>query len=391
MSIQIIAADSILAGNDMKELKNSCIVVKEDEIIDILPVVEAKNKFGKDALVLDLGNVTLMPGLIESHNHLALDARKNEHLGMMGDSECRLTSIAIKALRDDLLAGITFARCMGDKYYMDTILAKEIESGELIGPTLFTCGIGMRGIHGHGFVGVPHTGKEEFRKTARTNMLNGCNHLKIFITSGMPPREGSAPYFLSYDEMKTAVDEGTQLGIKVSAHCVGGEGLKLAVKAGVHAFDHLYAASDEEIQLLIDNDCWAVLTSGIFLDESREEFCPANKVANVQHFREEVRERMKSIIKSGVKIALGTDAYHTYLYREAVYANECGMSILEALKGITIRGAELCGVDKSIGSLDVGKKADIIAVDGKPLTDLNCLANVKFVMKHGKIYSNHIA
>lgn len=363
--------------------------IHDDKITDILPLNVALERRSKECTILDLGDATIMPGMVESHNHCALDARLPGHLGMMNDGTCRLTVLSIHSLRDDLMSGVTTARCMGDRDWIDITLKKEIEAGSIIGPDLFTCGIGMRGLHGHGFVGIPHTGPEEFRRTARENILRGCDHLKVFITAGAPPLAGRVvPYFISGEEMKMVVDEGKRLGLTVSAHCVGGPGLVEGVKAGIHAFDHLYCASDKEIELLIKNNCWAVPTASVFLDPGREPNCPPAKVDNIHRCRDSIRERMRILLHSGIRYAFGTDAYHTFLYREALYANELGVSEVDCLKALTVWGAELCGLDDHRGWLGKGTRADIIAVGGNPLKDLRVLADVSFVMKNGIIYKN---
>ncbi|HHV64734.1 MAG TPA: amidohydrolase family protein [Peptococcaceae bacterium] len=387
MSNLLIYAETILFGKELTVKKDHCLIISDGKIKEILPKRDGLAKIQPGWEVIDLGKVTLMPGMIESHNHLALDARLHGHLEMMDSEPSKLTILALNSLKDDLLSGVTTARCMGDRHYIDTTLKEEIANGRVIGPNLIVSGIGMRGRHGHGFVGIPHSGVEEIRKTCRENLFRGCDHLKVFITGGAPPENSThIPYYLSFEEIKTVVDEGAQLGVTVSSHCIGGQGLKVAVAAGVHAFDHLYCASDEEIELLIKNDKWAVLTSGVFLDPAREEFCPPKKVAAVRRCREQVRERMKTLIKSGIKYALGTDGNHTFLYKEVVYARELGASAVDALKGVTVRAAELCGISHKTGYIHDNMDADIIAVKGNPLEDANTLKNVCFVMKNGVIY-----
>lgn len=386
---KIIYAKAVLEGKELIPLENHCIIVKDSVIQEILPEEEGKRKAGEGWESYDLRHLTVMPGMIESHNHLALDARIPGHLEMMNDGPVKLSVLAINSLRDDLMSGVTTARCMGDRHYLDTIMKGEIAAGRVIGPRLITCGIGMRGLHGHGFVGLPHTGEEEYRKTARENMLQGCDHLKIFITGGAPPKEGNhVPYYITFDEMRTVVEEGAQLGLKVSSHCIGGEGLVKAVEAGVYAFDHLYCASDDEIELLIKRGRWAVPTMTVYLDPDREACCPPFKVANIHRCRDQIRKRMEVMLHSGVKYAFGTDANHTFLYKEAVYARELGISARDCLKGLTVWGAELCGISDRTGSLEPGLDANLIAVDGNPYQDLSCLKNVAFVLKQGEVYKN---
>ena len=390
MNEYLIKSSLVLNGKELVPLHNGAILVKNGKICAISTLQDVEHLCSPSCNVIDLGDMTIMPGMIESHNHLALDARIPGHLEMMDQSPVCLTSIAVNALRDDLMSGVTSARCMGDRHYIDIELRKEMKAGRVIGPNLYTCGIGMRGLHGHGFVGVAHCGVEEFRRTSRENMLRGCDHLKLYITAGAPPMPGKiAPYYPSYEEMKTVVDEGAQLGLKVSSHCVGGPGLVIGVKAGVYAFDHLYCASDEELELLIKNNRWGVWTGSVYLDPSREANCPPSKVANIHRCREQIYERMEALVKSGVRYAMGTDGMHGMLYKEALYAEECGASANECLKGLTVWGAELIGWDDHTGSIVEGFDADIIAVNGDPYKDLNVLSDVKFVMKTGTVYKGN--
>lgn len=115
--------------------------------------------------------MTLMPGMIECHNHLCIDATLPEHLELLAwSNECQLTLLALKGLKEDLMSGVTTARCMGDKYYIDVTLKKLIEDGKAEGPRLLAAGIGIKGSHGAGHIGMPHCGTEEIRRTCRENL-----------------------------------------------------------------------------------------------------------------------------------------------------------------------------------------------------------------------------
>jgi len=384
---QLICAKKMLVGRALTPMEDYAALVRDGKLAALLPRRDADKVCAPDCERIDLGDVTVMPGMIESHNHLALDARLPGHLAMMDDGPVRLTAIAVNTLRDDLMSGVTTARCMGDRHYIDIELKREIARGTVIGPELYTCGIGMRSVHGHGFVGVAHCGAEEFRRTARENMLRGCDHLKLYVTAGAPPLPGKiAPYYPSFEEMKTVVDEGAQLGLRVSSHCIGGPGLVQGVRAGIYAFDHLYCATDEELELLVKNDRWGVWTGSVFLDPDREANCPPAKVANIHRCRDEIYRRMEALLKSGVRYAFGTDAMHGLLYREALFASACGASNADCLKALTVWGAELIEWDKKTGSLTEGLNADLIAVRGDPYRDLNALGRVSFVMKGGTVY-----
>ncbi|MDF2522674.1 MAG: hypothetical protein K0R31_315 [Clostridiales bacterium] len=387
MKYNALFAKTVLVGEELKPLTDGCVIVADGKIEKIISRVEFLKENTERCEIIYFGNSTLMPGMIECHNHVAMDARQPGHLESMNGSERSLTLTAVKTLKDDLMSGVTTARCMGDRYYIDVTCRNEIEKGNLIGPSLIVSGIGMRGIHGHGYVGLGHSGVEEFRKRARENLLNNVDFLKIFLTAGAPPLSpGWIPYYMSRAEIETAVEEGKQLNKMTCAHCIGGKGLELGVEAGVDIFDHLYGVSDKEVELLVKNDRWVCLTSGIFLDPDREPYCPTSFVENVHKNRELVFNCLQKVVKSNLKYAIGTDAFHTFLYKEVAYACALGAKKVDALKAVTVNAAKMCRIEDKTGSLTKGLKADIIAVDGNPLEDVSCLANVTFVMKGGVIY-----
>ena len=392
MAYEALLAKKGLIGNELQVKENICILIKDGVIEDILDKETYEGLKQPEWQETDLGDVTIMPGMFECHDHLALDARIPGHLGMMERSECEHTILALNGLRDDLMSGVTTARSLGDRNYIDVTLRNKIREGAVVGPDLLVCGIGMKGRHGHGFVGMPHSGVEEFRRTSRENMFHGVDVLKIFVTPGGIVGEGEyIPYFISYDEIKTVVEEGHQLNIKTVAHCIGGPGLDLCVKAGVDVLEHVYNITEDQVKLLEDSGTWVDLTSGIVLDPEREPMVPAGHAANTRKHREYSGKCLERVVRSGkIRYTLGTDAYHTKLYKELGFTVEMGGSPMDAVKGVTVRAAEMCGVEKTKGSLEKGKQADIIAVKGNPLEDVSVLKDVYFVMKHGQVYKNEI-
>lgn len=391
MALTAIFAKKALIGEELSALEDACILV-EDETIQKVTTRAQFQASGQKAEVVDLGARTVMPGLFECHNHLALDARIPGHLGMMGLSECEHTLLALNGLKDDLMSGVTTARCLGDRNYIDVVLREKIRAGEVIGPELLVCGIGMKGRHGHGFVGMPHSGVEEFRRTARENMFRGVDVLKIFVTPGgaaVTPEE-YIPYFISYDEIRTVVEEAHALNIKTAAHCIGGKGLDLCVRAGVDVIEHVYSITPEQIRLL-ENEFggWIDMTSGIVLDPAREPFVPEAHAVKTRLAREYSRQCLNQVYQSGkIPFTIGTDANHGLLYKELTFAVEGGASALTSLKSVTVNAAKMCGLEKKTGQLAAGLQADIIAVEGNPLEKVETLENVSFVMKRGTVYKN---
>lgn len=389
MKDKLLYGNSILIGEELHPLENGCIILRDGQIHRITTRDKLDEERMSQYEVIDLSNMTLMPGLIECHNHLAMDARLPRHLEMMENSECELSILAVQGLKDDLISGVTTARCMGDRHYIDVIFKREIDKGNMIGPDLLVAGIGMRSIHGHGYVGLPHSGVDEFRKRACENLMHGVDFLKIFATAGAPPMEGDfIPHYLTRDEIIAVVEAAKSVNKKVAAHCIGGQALIDCLECGVQIIEHAYCATLEEMELIKKYDCWVDLTSGIFLDPEREQFCPPNNVLNIRKNREYVRSCLENVIKSGVKFCIGTDAYHSLLYKEVEYAVSLGADIKLALKAVTSNAAIMCDIADKTGCLKEGLQADIIGITGNPLLNPNALKNIKFVMKKGKIYRN---
>ena len=385
MSYKIIYADKVLCGKGLVPQEKQAIIIENDKIKEILPQDRCPEIEGAE--IISLKDSTVMPGMIECHNHLSIDATIPDHLELLAwSTECDLTLIALDGFKKDLMSGVTTARCMGDRFYIDVTLKKLINEGKVAGPKLLAAGIGMKGCHGAGYIGSPHCGPEEIRKTTRDNLKKGVDLLKLFITPGVPdPTSEFVPSFLSLEEIATAVNEGARKNIPVAAHCIGGQGLKDCIDGGVQVIEHMYLCTPEDAELLAKSDCTVDFTSGIFLDTSREETLSPANATKVRLNRERVRERLKLLMSTGVPYVLGTDAYHGYLYREVGYAVELGSDILTALKGVTSNAAKVCGLEDSIGSLENGYTADIIAVNGDPLTNPSCLGDVPFVMQNGQV------
>lgn len=382
----IVRSQRTLVGVALEQSKDACVAVLNGKIERIGSEQDLREAFPEARIIEVPDGCTLMPGMIDCHTHLALDARLVGHLGMMEDSEGEQLLRSLVSVRDDLNAGITTMRTLGDRYYLDVLLRDKIASGALSGPRLQVAGIGMKGLHGHGYVGKGFSGPEEFRRISRENLLRTTDWLKIFVTGGQPPVDGGfVPYFLSREEVAAVVREAGSQGKKTSAHCIGGTALRYCAEEGIDVLDHVYWADDADIEQLLRHDRWVCLTPGVFLDESREPFCPLSHVEKVRKTRAEVARRLAKVIAAGVKFAIGSDAYHGLLYRDVQYVHELGASKVQALQGVTSKAAEMLGLQRSLGSISSGMEADLIAVQGDPLHDLAALSRVAFVMKGGKV------
>lgn len=392
MKKQIITAKTVLYGAELEELHNGAVEIVDGKIARVVPEAQLTEADRDGAECFAFPDETVMPGMIEGHNHLCIDARKPEHLEIVGTgSECKLTLIAADGLKADLLSGVTTSRCMGDKYDLDLKFKKEIDAGNVIGPDLLTAGVGMKGLNGSGYIGAPHSGVEEFRHTARANIAKGVNLLKLFTTPGLfSVKLGFVPSFLSAEEIRVVVEEANRLHLPVAAHCIGGQALHDCVEQGVSVIEHAYYASEEDIELLKAHpECWVDLTTGIYLDPDREAFLSPENVAKTQEGREIVRERVGNLVKAGIHFSLGTDANHGLLWKEVVFTTQLGADKRTALKGVTSNAAIVANVENRKGVLAAGADADVIAVAGNPLEDPTVLQNVSFVMKNGIVYKKN--
>lgn len=378
----LVKAGLVITGTESPPLPKGRIIIEGEKIIAVGQEGEIKEE--ADTLVLNLNEQTVLPGLIDTHNHLSLDTRLENYLHRMADSLPALTIRALETIKIDLYAGVTTSRCVGDKGFLDVEIKKAIAEGRLEGPYLIVATRGIRALHGHGFVGYPFTGPQEMKAAIRENLLAGADIIKIFITGTLRSPKG-LPSYLSKEEIQTAVEEAHRAGVPVSAHCIGGPGFKWAIEMGVDVIEHGYFLTDQEIELLGKADKWLVMTPSVFLNDDRLKTLPAELAEGFVRQREEVLQRMRAVVKSGIKIAVGTDGYHGGLAQEIKYLVDLGMSPREAIGAGTSSAAKVCGLADSIGTLAVGKAADLIGVSGNPLKDIEALQKVQTIILKGEV------
>lgn len=381
--MQLIKAQNIIIGKELELRKNAGILIDQGKIVKIYD-----NMFDVELpetiKLLDLGDKTIIPGMIDCHNHLALDARIPNHLIKMNDSESEQTIRALKTMKDDLLSGVTTSRCLGDRFYIDVTCKQAQKEGRIQGPRLVVSGIGMRSSHGHGYVGMPHCGVEEFRRTSRENIARGVDFLKVFMTKVI--NETSFIYhFLTLDELKTVVQEAQSVGITTACHCSGGQGLDDCLTAGIDCLEHVYYISDEQIERVKDKDRWVVYTPSYALNEELLfKFSPHDREGSLYE-KELICKSLSHAIDGRLKFGIGTDGLHGGLAQEALYVSSLGANNKDVLAGITVNAAKLCGLDNITGSITEGLTADLVVLTNNPLEDIKALKTVKAVIQDGEI------
>jgi imidazolonepropionase-like amidohydrolase len=387
MGKTLIRGRAVIDGAGGPPIDKGSILMEGPRIIGIGKEGEFREK--TEVHVLDCSDQTLLPGLIDCHNHLSLDPRLENYLYRMADPIPALTLRACESMKIDLQSGVTTSRCLGDKGFLDVECKKAVAEGRLDGPRLLVATRGIRALHGHGFVGYPLGGIDQIQAVVRENLSAGADLIKIYITGTLRGPKGIPSYF-SKAEIQTAVDEAHRVGVPVATHCIGGIGFEWAIEAGIDVIEHGYFLTDREIDLFIKSGRWLVMTPSIFFTDARIQTLPANLIDGHLHQREEVAQRMRAAIKAGVRFVVGTDGMHGGLAQEIQYLVDFGATPGQALMAATCNAAKVCGLEESIGTLEPGKFGDIIGVTGNPLEDIGTLKKVKTVVSRGEIkYQAH--
>lgn len=363
------------------------VLVDGNQIADVGPL--ASLDVPPETEVIDCPGLMLMPGLIDAHNHLSLDASLPDYLERMADPVAALALRAARCMAADLSAGVTTVRCMGDKEFLDFECRRAVESGYLKGPRIVTAGKGLRSSAGHGFVGCPFDGPDQIRTAIRDNLRAGADLIKFYVT-GTLQGSGAIPCFYSQAEIALIAEEARRAGRPSAVHCIGGQGFTWCLQEGVNAIEHGFFMTDREIEALLGSETWLVITPGFYMSEARIRNLPKPLIEPHLNAQKKATQCMAAAIAAGVQFAVGTDGVHGSggLAREIEYLTELGATVPQALKAATRNAAALCGIESVTGTLEAGKTADLIGVRGNPFEDIGALSQVDLVMTGGILYEN---
>ncbi len=385
-----------------KAVAGAAVLIEDGRIREIR--TEGTQPAASDAIVIDLRGAYLMPGLWDVHIHPDYYL---PHEMPLADQVTLFGHRMMAALTE---SGITGLRCAGAHNYMDVAWKRAFDSGQYVGPRLFASGHFLTTTGGH-FLTSGHAlecdGPYGFVKAIREQIKNGVDHIKLNLSGGIlgPAWDLHRHSFLLQDELKAAFEICHLREFKVMAHATNPEAVKNAIRLGAHSVEHGYILDDECIELFLKHDTWYVPTlaiSHLTPDQANNDWeqrwvrqrnmahalcCRADAASDVH------REGFAKAVKAGVKMALGSDIRplkDAALLELGLWVRD-GATPWQALVAATRNGAAVCGVGNELGTIEVGKLADLIVVSGNPLDDIQNVRQLKLVMKEGVIVSDRRA
>jgi imidazolonepropionase-like amidohydrolase len=410
LSVSVFAAPTALQCARLIDVKTLNVLNERTIIVDGKKILRIDNGYTQPAgaTVIDLKQHTCMPGLMDMHVHLSLSTTRNTNMESVGFNPPDYTVRAVANAEKTLMAGFTSIRDLGAPPGVSTALRDGINLGLVKGPRIQAAG-GVSSTGGHGdpsnglsaaLASAPGLargiadGSDEAARVVRMRYRERFDIIKIATTGGVLSlaRSGDAP-LLSDEELKAIVQTAKDYNMPVTAHAHGAEGMKRAIRAGVQTVEHGTFLDEEGMKLMKEKGTWLVptISAGKFVAERAKEQGFFQEIVRVKAatIGPQIQDMFARAYKAGVKIAFGTDqgvAPHGDNAKEFQYMVEVGMPPLEAIRSATLHGAMVMGVDKDLGTIEAGKLADIVAVQGDPAKDISVMMKMAMVMKDGVVY-----
>ena len=398
----VIRAGRMLDVKTGKTLSSQTIIIQGDKITQVGALYDQMLPTG--ATIIDLPNATVLPGLIDAHTHITFTP--NFGYSRLGISVPREALTGARNAKVTLEAGFTTIRNVGASGYSDVALRDAVNAGDVPGPRMLVSGpaLSITGGHCdnnmlpfdyHATNGGVADGVEAVQHKTREIITYGADLIKVCATGGVLSH-GDNPQASQYtlDEMKAIVTDAHRLGRKVAAHAHGAEGIRWASMAGVDSVEHGSYIDDAAIAEMKKNGTYLVPTLYLmdwFFENAEKIGTPAELIAKGKEVMPAARKNVARAFAAGVKVGFGTDAAvypHGLNAHEFAVMVKLGLTPLQAIQSATINDADLLGWSDKVGTIEPGKWADIIAVDGDPLADVTTLERVKFVMKGGEVVKN---
>jgi imidazolonepropionase-like amidohydrolase len=403
--VTVIRAGRLVDPDSGTVLADQIILIRDAKIERVGKGID----FPPNAKIVDLSKMTVLPGLIDCHTHLADGAHNPEPMTQFTKTAARIALESVSNARAMLESGFTTVRDVGTYRALgDIALRDAINRGDIVGPRMFVAGAYVTITGGAGAltglapdITLPwdlRYGEAdspwEVRKVIRQLAHDGVDHIKL-LSSGAVLTHGSNPNSQEFtpEELQAAVDEASHFGLRVAAHAHSPEGIKNAIRAGVASVEHATMIDAEGITLAKQHGTY--LDMDIYDEECIEEegkaaSIPKDFLEHDAQLGQMQRENFRKAVAAGLKMSFGTDAgvcpYGTS-GKQFAFMVKYGMTPMQAIQSATSNAADLLGHSDQLGSIKPGKYADIIAVPGDPLSDIRLLEDVKFVMKDGKIYN----
>lgn len=401
----LIWCGTLVDGTQAAPKKNMTIVVEKNKITGVQEGFSIPTTMDK---TIDLKNKTVTPGWIDMHVHLEEEINPNRFLQSFTQNPADIAFGSVRFAETTLMTGFTTVRDLGGTG-VNIALRNAIAKGQVKGPRVFTAGKSIATTGGHAdptngyrknLMGDPGpedgvvNGPDDCRKAVRQRYKDGADLIKITATGGVlsVAKNGSNPQFTE-EEVRAIVETAKDYGFRVAVHAHGAEGMKRAIRAGVNSIEHGTLMDDECIALFKQYGTWYVptLTAGASVADSAKIPGFFNELVTPKALEigPQLITTFTKAYKAGVKIAFGTDAgvyKHGKNWMEFTLMIKGGMPALEAIRCATMNAADLLGEKDRLGSIEPGKLADIVAMDGDPLTDPQAFGRVVFVMKDGVVY-----
>jgi imidazolonepropionase-like amidohydrolase len=384
----IITARRLFDGTGSPLLEDAAVIVRGDRIHWVGPAVGATAAPGEPRV--NLGDVTLLPGLIDMHNHLRISHAEGDLPSQMRDSDVAYVLHGLRNLETNLHAGVTTMKMNGDRGFLDVQMREVVKAGLARGPRLFVAGKGIKSTRCTG--GVVATAicddPESIRAAVHENIKGGADFIKIFASGRiLGPREEILLPAYSRDEVAAAAEEAHKAGRMIVAHCHGGPAADACIQTGVDILEHGWLLSREQLARMADRGTWLCITLGVLLHPQGDMAHRLRGKATdaVQRRLDEIQETMVDALASGVRYVLGTDAVHGGMAFEVQALERLGAQRADLLRAATSRAGLALGRADDLGSVKPGAYADLVAVQGNPLTSLTSLDRVTWVMQGGEV------